>query len=318
MSLVQEDNIGGMMSVSGTITGVITVSTGGGGSDTLGQAMSETGLSEYEFDDTVIHPVVVKKVTAPNATTIADLSFSNSSIEEIEAEKVYYVGESAFDGAQHIKKLTLGKLTAIGKYAFRDMGYIGNDIELHIDISDIQQNDLTFRSAKLKNLTVDSLATISGYVFYGLKAAGTISFPDATVLENNGLYEASCNTLLLPKVTSLPYRSLYRLKVNSNTLTLPLVTETFNESCKELDCTTLILPSITSIGKNSFSSAKVTDLYLSGNTMCVLGDTVQNCFSNCPIYTSADARVHVPASLESTYKADSKWSDIASKIVGDL
>lgn len=320
MSLVQEGNIGGAMSVSGTITGVITVSTGGGGSDTLGQAMSETGLSEYEFDDTVIHPVIVKKITAPNATAIASSAFINSDIEELDAQNVVTVGENAFYNADKLKSLKLGTVTTVGSSAFYGMGASSdNDIDLHLDVNSLAAESNTFYNAKLKSLTIDSLEVIYGYNFDGLEVSGAVSFPDATDLKYYALKSVKCNTLSLPNVTTISGQyALQNAEISTNYLKLDKVATIANSGCQNLKCTSVELPSVTSISIRAFQNATLTDLYLPSDTMCVLGDTVSNVFVNCPIYDSADARVHVPASLESTYKSDSKWSAITDKIVGDL
>lgn len=311
------NTITGNISIEATLSGNITI--GGGGSDTLGEAMSETGLAEYENDSTVIHPVVVKKVTAPNATTLANAAFANSWVEEVDAENVVTVGEGAFYSASYLKKLKLGKVTSVGKYAFRSMGTSeNNDIELHLDVSTIDYSDYTLYQSKLKSLTVDSLATINGSVFESMNASGAVSFPDATELKANGLKNVKCNTLSLPNVTTIGQYALSSTEISSNYLKLDKVTTIPGNGCPYLKCNSLELPSVTSMGSRAFQLATVTDLYLPGDTMCALESGVDNVFYSCPIYTSADARVHVKASLESTYKADSNWSAIADKIVGDL
>lgn len=320
MSLVQEGNIGGAMSVSGTITGVITVSTGGGGSDTLAEAMSETGLSEYEFDDTAINPVLVKNITAPNATTIANYSFNNSDIEELDAQNVVTVGENAFYNADKLKSLKLGTVTTVGSSAFYGMGASSdNDIDLHLDVNSIAAASNTFYNAKLKSLTIDSLDVIYSSIFEGMVVSGELSFPDATDLKYNGLNSVKCNTLSLPNVTTISGQTaLQNTEIYTNYLKLDKVATIANNGCQNLKCTSVELPSVTNIGTRAFVSSTVTDLYLPGDTMCALAEGADFVFYNCPITTSADARVHVPASLESTYKSDSKWSAITDKIVGDL
>lgn len=290
------NTITGNISIEATLNGTITI--GGGGSDTLAEAMSETGLAEYEFDDTVIHPVIVKKVTAPNATVLADDAFVNSWVEEVDAEKVVTVGEGAFYSASFLKHLTLGKITSVGNRAFYSMGASeNNDIELHLDVNAIAYNDSTFYRAKLKSLTVDSLATINGSVFNDMVVSGDLSFPNVTEIGTNGLQSVTCNTLSLPNVITVGSNGFRFSKIGSKSIELP---------------------SVTTIDTYAFRSANITDLYLPGDTMCVLGDVVSNVFMSCPIYTDSNARVHVPASMESTYKADIKWSAITDKIVGDL
>lgn len=73
---------------------------------------------------------------------------------------------------------------------------------------------------------------------------------------------------------------------------------------------------LTSIAAQSFRSCTAfTDLYLRGSTVANLENT--NAFTGTPI-ANGNGTIHVPAALESTYKAATNWNTYANQIVGDL
>ncbi len=195
------------------------------------------------------------------------------------------------------------------------------------------------------NTTIQSFSApdateVGGYTFTACSNLSSVSFPKATKIGINALSQTAITGLLLPEATtigsylcnkcsnlisaSLPkfqgsIGASYMFAECSNltTVNLPELLTLANYSftkCYALE--SINLPKCTKIGTSAFfNCTSLHDVYLGADSMCVIDNV--NVFSGSAIDTDGTARIHVPADLEATYKADSVWSTYASKIVGD-
>ena len=151
----------------------------------------------------------------------------------------------------------------------------------------------TFYGRLLVNyLTLTGCTIIDGFSYNN--SVYSLNAPDATKIEIGGLsHMAWLEAVSLPKVeivSSSAFYGTWRLA----SITLPSCTDIWNSAFYGCDA--------------------LADVYLPGNTVVAIDPDV---FDNTPI-ASGSGTVHVPAALETTYKAATNWVRYASAIVGDL
>lgn len=119
MSLVQ----------GGTITGVITVSTGGGGSDNLPAVLFGTNTTPTIASPDAQHKTYkgladVTEITLSDATAINESAFENmSNLESISAPEVITVGNYAFRNCSSLETVSLPECITLGDGAFNKCGF---------------------------------------------------------------------------------------------------------------------------------------------------------------------------------------------------
>ena len=306
--------ITGEIKIEGTLSGNITI--GGGGPDKLEQAVSENGLAEFINDENVVRSIRIGKVVAPNATKIDDYAFYGmNTLSEVNAPNATEVGWFAFNNCYHLSKLSLGTLTAVGINGFYSVGSTAENTEIDLVVSATTLPDSAFAYANMRNIKFTGLTSLAAGVLSYCKAVKA-EFPELLEITGNSFSRCEFGTLSLPKLATLPSSGEGFGYCKVADLTLPEVTTINQNNFRYADIPILRLPKCTNIG-NAFRGASVKDLYLGASTMAVLASAVSGVFMGCPIYTDDDARVHVPADLLATYQADSNWSAISSKIVGD-
>lgn len=192
----------------------------------------------------------------------------------------------------------------------------------------------------IQSFSAPDATEVGNYTFTVCSNLSSVSFPKVTTIGINALSQTAITSLSLPEATtigsylcnkcsnlisaSLPkfqgsIGASYMFAECSNltTVNLPELLTLSNYSfMKCYALASINLPKCTKIGTNVFfSCTSLHDVYLGADSMCVLDNV--NAFSGSAIDTDGTARIHVPADLEATYKADSVWSTYASKIVGD-
>lgn len=278
----------------------------------------------------------LKKIDLPELTSITTDAFSSSGVEEINIPKFNNLKQNNFSGAKKLKKLTVGNNFTISssvntQKAFYEMGRDvakgSSEIDLEVTWSTYNSSyhRNIFQYMTVRSLTVKELSSYNGsnYEFQNMKAE-SISFPDLISLNGSSQAFASCEVdsinfpkletlgsgsfrnmifpadydLTLPKVTAIPTNTFYATS-GINSITLPL--------CTEINGSTY----------NMTMPGSMKHLYLPGSTMCALNAVPTVIFSNA-FLTGEDTAVHVPSDLLADYQAATNWSDMASKIVGDL
>ena len=163
--------------------------------------------------------------------------------------------------------------------------------------------DLIGDDACVKQLVTDDFSNTNGvYIDDGVEKIGqrafqscsnltSVNFPVATSIGNSAFYDcANLTSVNFPAVTSIGIGTF--------------------DSCSKL--TSADFPVATSIGSNVFyNCSKLTSLILrKSDSICTLSNT--NAFNSTPI-KSGTGYIYVPRALVDTYKANTKWSTVASQ-----
>ena len=173
---------------------------------------------------------------------------------------------------------------------------------------------------RIRNLTLQGFTSIASAAFYH-KGLVTVSAPDCTTIEGGAFNTCkSLTTVDFPKLIGdrdYTNASIFYGCSSLTSVNVPLLESVSNSAfsgCYALP--SIRLPKCTYISAQAFQSCTaLKDIYLGSDTMCTLAN--KNAFTGSPIATDASARIHVPADLEASYKADSVWSNYVDKIVGD-
>lgn len=216
---------------------------------------------------------------------------------------------------------------------------VGLKVEnLVIDGPDTVESNAFIRNSYLKSVSSNTVTNIQSGAFSTAQNLESINFPNATNIQDQAFLScpalrsvvlqsctafgssvfsncASLETVALPRYEGATSGSGTTMFSGCKQLTdiyvpaLKYVPKSFLSNCQALQ--SLRLPAAEHIQTQAFSNCiSLRDLYLGSSTMCVLEDK--------NIITGADiSKIHVPANLEAAYKADSKWSAFADKIVGD-
>ena len=309
-----------MSEVSFVLEGTLSAGQiGGGGSDTLAEALSSSGLESYENDDlTVIRKPIVKKYGCPNATEIAEKAFYyDTSIEEVDAENVTIVGENAFMGASNLKKVSFGNISSIGAGAFMEAGVSeNNEIDVVVSATSIPGN--IFKNAKARNV---SLTEYTGEINSGFFRGGTftnISLPKATALGNNGLMMTvfrEGGSFSAPEVTQVSQNGFGQTTVPFK-VTLPKCQEVGQSGFARSDIAALELGDLRSIGNSAFyATHNLLDLYLPGSEVPTV---TSGAFTDSALLTNENGKIHVPANKLTDYQNDAFFGTYSTHLVGDL
>lgn len=145
--------------------------------------------------------------------------------------------------------------------------------------------------SNITSLSLPAVTDIGQFAFYYTKAT-TVDIPECLTVSSQTFGRSGLTTLHAPKLKNVGYCTFEQVRAK-----------------------TLDLPSVTRISDNGFyNSSMLTAVILRSETMCVL-DAV-GAFNNTPIKNNRNATgyVYVPSALVDTYKADSVWSSLASRI----
>ena len=145
--------------------------------------------------------------------------------------------------------------------------------------------------SNITSLSLPAVTDIGQFAFYYTKAT-TVDIPECLTVSSQTFGRSGLTTLHAPKLKNVGYCTFEQVRAK-----------------------TLDLPSVTRISDNGFyNSSGLTAVILRSETMCVLDDV--GAFDNTPIENDGNATgyVYVPSALVDTYKADSVWSSLASRI----
>ena len=221
-------------------------------------------------------------VDAIRATSIGRSTFEGCSlIESINAPNVANVGASAFYECAKLSSFCFDNVETIGPSAFRSTGL--NGILTLPVCTDISQTAFQLDS-EITEIHAPELLSISASTFYDCRK---IAVFDAPKLQTIGAQSfGNCYAL----------RELYFPEVTSTG------TNPFAYTANNLQ--KVVFDKITSLGGAALNGFKF-DLIIKTPTMCTIGAKPANTFKG---------RIFVPASLVDTYKSNTYWSVVASKI----
>lgn len=327
--------------------GQVTVAASSGGTDTLGEAMTTNGLSQYVYTGSTYEKPKVNKLVLQNVTEIGTYAFEKDTVfSEVSAPNVTTVNSNAFRDDTVLKKVSLPSVTSfstgvfigcssleeidtnippVGAQMFYNAG-VNDSVNNKIDLDVTGYYNQMFQNSYVRNLTVRGNNFSSGSnMFSRMTVYGDFSMPNVTTFGSGSSQFSQCyfyGDVSMPNLTATTrnmFNGAYFYKHSITFENLQTIAQsTFNRanSIEAQGLVELTLPKVETIGSTAFSGcATLTDLYLPGTTMASLSSTVATIFSGCPIYTSSSARVHVNPDLVETYKTDSRWSAIADKIV---
>ena len=165
----------------------------------------------------------------------------------------------------------------------------------------------------IKEISSNSVKSISEYSFYNCYSLAAANFPVATNIGNYAFY--GCRNLItvnFPAATRIQDCS-FEACSGLETVNFPAVTFIGSYSfrfCSKL--TTVDFHNVTSISAFSFIfCSKLTAIILRSETMAKLSNT--NAFDSTPI-KSGTGYIYVPAALVDSYKTATNWSVYANQI----
>ena len=167
----------------------------------------------------------------------------------------------------------------------------------------------------------NSLASGIGiFAFYDCSKLTTVSFPNATTIDNDAFY--GCRNLTeinAPSVTKINEMAFYNC-ASLTTVNFPAVTSIGYrafQNCASL--TTVNFPAVESIGYSAFENCKnLVSMYLLGSVVPSIMNS--NVFYDTPMRNSALTgewgSIFVRASLLQSFKTANGWSTLSNRIVG--
>ena len=307
-------SITGNLIAVGNLSGVVSPGQVGGGAKLQSKSVSPArtaqtvlpdegfdGLSDVEIGAASINPITISAGNAGNEGIMPGpdyVGFGPINVKPLQNKTVTPTAQQQTITADNYNDyLGLGVVTVEAapdtlSAAMVDSGNFAPDKVVTVNG---QAGDTFWGNASFGELTVNGCTIVGSGSVTG-NQINKVSFPDATIIKSQGIYNCSWierkEDLLVPKVETI---EMYGISNMGHLASLEL-------------------PSIQTLeGLALANTSTLVDLYLPGDTVCTL--TATSAFTSSGISSNANAKIHVPADLVDTYKAATNWSTFASKII---
>ena len=275
-----------------------------------------TSIGTYAFNGCYS----LTSITIPSGVTSIDANAFSScySLTSITIPStVTSIGNSAFYQCTSLTSITIpSTVTSIGNSAFYYC-YSLTSITIPSGVTSIGSNTFYY-CYSLTSITIPSTVTsIGGGAFNGCYSLTSITIPSGVTSIGgsafNGCY--SLTSITIPSTVTSIGNSAFYYCYSLTSITIPSGVTSIDANafyqCYSL--TSITIPSgVTSIGASAFSGCYgVSEYHLLPTTPPTLANT--NAFTNIP----TDCVIYVPTESLETYKTADKWSNYASKMVGE-
>ena len=231
------------------------------------------------------------------------------SIESVKITNVTSIGIHAFYNCSKLPGASFPKVTNIGGNAFYQCS--GLTSVSFPNATSIGQN-VFYYCKGLTSVSFPNATSIGGSAFQACSSLTSVSFPNATSIGESAFQSCSgLTSVSFPNATSIGDSSFYSCS-GLTSVSFPNATSIGRyafRSCSGL--TEVSFPSATSIGSSAFyKCSNLTTIYVGINTSTVCTLLSTSAFNSCTKLTN----IYVPASLVSSYRSATNWSNYADKI----
>lgn len=278
---------------------IASITTGGGGNDTLAELLMGT-LTDYTNDDvskitqySFYLNKVIKNISCKNATIIEQRAFNESKIVNVDMPKVEKIETYAFNGCVDLKHFDFSSIVAndgIGIRAFFNTG-----LE-EISLPNVEKfapqlfSGVQFGgNKKLHTVNAPKLQQLTNDCFGGCTALKTFNAPNLKEVYNNGLANTAFEEVEFPALTRL-YQTSFK-------------------GCSQLK---KVKAPLSSINASVFENDELFDTLIITNYSNVATLSNVNAFTNTPI-ANGTGYIYVPAALIEDYKVATNWVTYANQ-----
>jgi hypothetical protein len=243
------------------------------------------------------------------------------------------IGGNAFENCTNLATINFpSTITSVGANAFNNTAWYNRQPDGEVVISSCLYK---YKGTYIGTYTIPSnITSISPSCFYGQSAlTGITSWPSSqTTIPNACFQNSGLESFDLTGIVTIEGNAFRNSKLTS--IVIPNSVTTLGDDCFSQcsDLTSITIGTgVTGLGRNIFSLCNSLEtLVIPSNVKSLERDTLQNCTSlqwvrlesttmvslfNASCFNNTNnCIIYVPSDLVDTYKEDSKWSSLASRI----